>query len=151
MMFQSSLRLRLILAFILTSLIVFSLAAIVSYHETNKKVDEFFDTYQMALARQLASADWNAIPMIRAEDHRLIRIVVLMESGDIKIGNMIFRQQLSKFCGFRSRKRTDKNLGIGQILHLPQHFKSSCAAPIRKRSGKIRHSCRRLHVPRAGR
>ena len=32
-----------------------------SWKETKEKVDEFFDTYQMALARQLAGADWSGL------------------------------------------------------------------------------------------
>ena len=93
MMFQSSLRLRLILAFILTSLIVFSLAAIVSYHETNKKVDEFFDTYQMVLARQLASADWNAITDTSQKlTNRLLKNIHNAEEEDEAIGFAIFNK-----------------------------------------------------------
>lgn len=56
-----SLRLRLIVCFIGISCVVWLAAGVLSWKETKEKVDEFFDTYQMALARQLAGrtgADW---------------------------------------------------------------------------------------------
>lgn len=56
-----SLRLRLILLFILISCAVWSCAGILAWTETKEKIDEFFDTYQMAMARQLSSTDWSRI------------------------------------------------------------------------------------------
>lgn len=56
-----SLRLRLIVCFIGISCVVWLAAGVLSWKETKEKVDEFFDTYQMALARQLAGADWSGL------------------------------------------------------------------------------------------
>lgn len=56
-----SLRLRLIVFFITVSCIIWLVAGFASWKETREKIDEFFDTYQIALARQLATADWKNI------------------------------------------------------------------------------------------
>ncbi|MDD4557055.1 MAG: histidine kinase dimerization/phospho-acceptor domain-containing protein [Alphaproteobacteria bacterium] len=56
-----SLQLRLILSFLVISLGVGLCAGLMSWYETKEEMDEFFDTYQLNLARQLASADWNNI------------------------------------------------------------------------------------------
>ena len=56
-----SLRLRLIVCFVGISCVVWLAAGVLSWKETKEKVDEFFDTYQMALARQLAGADWSGL------------------------------------------------------------------------------------------
>lgn len=56
-----SLRLRLILSFILVSLGVWATAGVLSWHESREQLDEFFDTYQLLLARQLATADWKSL------------------------------------------------------------------------------------------
>lgn len=56
-----SLRLRLIVFFVTVSCIIWLVAGFASWKETREKIDEFFDTYQIALARQLATADWKNI------------------------------------------------------------------------------------------
>lgn len=56
-----SLRLRLILLFIIISCAVWGCAGVLAWTETKEKIDEFFDTYQMTMARQLASTDWGRI------------------------------------------------------------------------------------------
>ena len=56
-----SLKLRLILSFLLVSAAVFAASSVLSWVETRDQMDEFFDTYQMLLARQLSSADWNSV------------------------------------------------------------------------------------------
>ena len=58
-----SLKIRLILSFILIATTVFCVAGIFAWKETTEKADEFFDTYQMILARQLAGANWNGITL----------------------------------------------------------------------------------------
>lgn len=56
-----SMRLRLILFFTIISCVVWSCAGILAWSETKENIDEFFDTYQIALARQLAGTDWSRI------------------------------------------------------------------------------------------
>ncbi len=53
-----SLRIRLILSFILVSSVIWLTAGILSWKENREQLDEFFDTYQLLLGRQLATADW---------------------------------------------------------------------------------------------
>ena len=48
-----NLRLRLIVFFVLISTAVFLTAGAVSWFECREKIDEFFDTYQINLAKQL--------------------------------------------------------------------------------------------------
>ena len=54
-MTKLSLRLRLIILFVIISGIFGAMAGVLSWQETKEKIDEFFDTYQIALARQLAA------------------------------------------------------------------------------------------------
>ena len=56
-----SLQLRLIIFFILISGSVFLTAGILSWYEGREKLDEFFDTYQILMARKLSSLDWQHI------------------------------------------------------------------------------------------
>ncbi len=56
-----SLQLRLIIFFILISGTVFLTAGIMSWYEGREKLDEFFDTYQILMARKLSSLDWQHI------------------------------------------------------------------------------------------
>lgn len=58
---RSSLKLRLIIMFMVTALVVWVLAGMLSWRQSTAQLDEFFDTYQLLLARQLASADWENI------------------------------------------------------------------------------------------
>lgn len=89
-----SLRLRLIIFFALVSGIVFSAAAFVSWQETSEKIDEFFDTYQMALARQLASADWStATPDVQKITNKLIKRINHADDEDEAIGFAVFDKQ----------------------------------------------------------
>ena len=55
---KMSLKLRLILIFLVTALIVWAAAGLFSWQQSREQLDEFFDTYQLLLARQLAAADW---------------------------------------------------------------------------------------------
>lgn len=56
-----SLKLRLILLFMVTAMVVWVLAGLLSWRQSAAQLDEFFDTYQLLLARQLASANWENI------------------------------------------------------------------------------------------
>ena len=72
-MTKLSLRLRLIILFVIISGIFGAMAGVLSWQETKEKIDEFFDTYQIALARQLAAADWSTVsPRIQQATDRLL-------------------------------------------------------------------------------
>ncbi len=54
-----SLRVRLILAFLCLSVVVWSAASALSWMASRKYLDEFFDTYQLLFAKQLSVINWN--------------------------------------------------------------------------------------------
>lgn len=56
-----SLQIRLILSFICIASAVWLAAATASWYESREQFDEFFDTYQTLLARQLSTADWSSL------------------------------------------------------------------------------------------
>lgn len=56
-----SLQIRLILSFICIAGTVWLSAGAISWYEGREQLDEFFDTYQILLARQLSTADWDNI------------------------------------------------------------------------------------------
>lgn len=56
-----SLRLRLIVSFIVIAALTWGAAALLSLKECREEIDEFFDTYQLMLGRQLAAADWSHV------------------------------------------------------------------------------------------
>lgn len=68
---RPSLKLRLILMFMVTALVVWLLAGLLSWRQSAAQLDEFFDTYQLLLARQLASANWDNIDdaVLSLDDH----------------------------------------------------------------------------------
>ncbi len=71
-----SLRLRLIISFLIVSTCVWSAAAVISWQESRDQMDEFFDTYQLLLARQLSTADWtNLTADMQKKSNRLIENV----------------------------------------------------------------------------
>ena len=53
-----SLKLRLIISFTFMAVTVWMVSAVLSLNESKEQVDEFFDTYQLVLARQFAAVDW---------------------------------------------------------------------------------------------
>ena len=53
-----SLKLRLIISFTFMAVTVWMVSAVLSLNESKEQVDEFFDTYQLVLARQFAAMDW---------------------------------------------------------------------------------------------
>ena len=86
-----SLRLRLIVCFIGISCVVWLAAGVLSWKETKEKVDEFFDTYQMALARQLAGADWSGLAAgAQKITDRMIENVHNADDEDEAIGFAVF-------------------------------------------------------------
>lgn len=56
-----SLRIRLLLLFTGISCLIWICSGLFSWFESREKIDEFFDQYQILLARQLASADWSGL------------------------------------------------------------------------------------------
>lgn len=56
-----SLQIRLILSFIGIAGTVWLSASAISWYEGREQLDEFFDTYQLLLARQLSTADWDNV------------------------------------------------------------------------------------------
>lgn len=73
---KMSLRLRLIISFLIVSTCVWSAAAVISWQESRDQMDEFFDTYQLLLARQLSTADWtNLTADMQKKSNRLIENV----------------------------------------------------------------------------
>lgn len=91
MMKRLSLKGRLILFFAVICAAVFSAAAFVSWQETKEKIDEFFDTYQMALARQLASADWQrATHEIQKITDKIIDRIEGADDEDEAVGFAVF-------------------------------------------------------------
>lgn len=86
-----NLRFRLMIFFALISLAVFTAAGVLSWKECREKVNEFFDTYQIALARQLSIADWtHAAPGIQKISDRLIDDIPNAENEEEAIGFAVF-------------------------------------------------------------
>jgi two-component system, OmpR family, sensor histidine kinase QseC len=86
-----SLRLRLIVWFIGISCVVWLAAGVLSWKETKEKVDEFFDTYKIALARQLAGADWSGLAAgAQKITDRMIENVHNADDEDEAIGFAVF-------------------------------------------------------------
>ena len=56
-----SLKIRLIISFCIASVVILGGAGVLSWFESREQIDEFFDTYQLLLARQLSTADWKNI------------------------------------------------------------------------------------------
>ena len=54
-----SLKLRLIISFTFMAVAVWLVSAALSLNESKEQVDEFFDTYQLVLARQFAAFNWS--------------------------------------------------------------------------------------------
>lgn len=73
---KMSLRLRLIISFLIVSTCVWTAAAVISWQESRDQMDEFFDTYQLLLARQLSTAGWtNLTADMQKKSNRLIENV----------------------------------------------------------------------------
>ena len=86
-----SLCFRLMFFFALVSSVVWGIAGYISYKETRESIDEFFDTYQLVLARQLAAADWSAVsPKTQHITYNLIKNVTNADEEDEAIGFAVF-------------------------------------------------------------
>ncbi|MBR6663306.1 MAG: sensor histidine kinase N-terminal domain-containing protein, partial [Alphaproteobacteria bacterium] len=91
MMKKLSLRLRLIFLFIIISCTVFACAGFLAWNESKDKADEFFDTYQMALARTLAGGNWKNIGSdTQHSTNKLIKKIRNAEDDDDAIGFAVF-------------------------------------------------------------
>ena len=98
-MTKLSLRLRLIILFVIISGIFGAMAGVLSWQETKEKIDEFFDTYQIALARQLAAADWSTVsPRIQQATDRLLDNIADADDEDEAIGFAVFDQNGRDFA-----------------------------------------------------
>lgn len=86
-----SLKTRLMIVFTLVFAVVGALASALSWKETKESIDEFFDTYQMALARSLASADWRHIDSeIRDKTNKVLKDIRHADDDDDAIGFAVF-------------------------------------------------------------
>lgn len=86
-----SLRLRLLIIFGLSSCLIWLGAGALSWFESKEKTDEFFDQYQMILARQLASADWSSIaPDAQKATNKIIKRIDNADEEDEAIGFAVF-------------------------------------------------------------
>lgn len=89
-----SLRARLNIFFILVSCSVWACAAVLAWQETKETIDEFFDTYQMALARHLAGADWSRItPEVQKKTDALIKNIRFADDEDEAIAFAVFDKE----------------------------------------------------------
>lgn len=86
-----NLRLRLIVFFVLISTAVFLTAGAVSWFECREKIDEFFDTYQINLAKQLSSANWtDASSDAQKISDRLVKKIKNADEDDEAVGFAVF-------------------------------------------------------------
>lgn len=86
-----SLRLRLLLLFTGISCLIWLCAGLLSWFESREKIDEFFDQYQILLARQLASADWSALsPETQKVADKIIKRIRNADEEDEAIGFAVF-------------------------------------------------------------
>lgn len=97
---KMSLRLRLIISFLIVSTCVWSAAAVISWQESRDQMDEFFDTYQLLLARQLSTADWtNLTADMQKKSNRLIENVDDDgEEEDEALGFAVFNRRGEMIC-----------------------------------------------------
>lgn len=80
--------------FALVSGVVWGIAGYISYKETRESIDEFFDTYQMALGRQLAAADWSGVSLkTQKATDKLIKGIENADDDDDAVGFAIFSPQ----------------------------------------------------------
>lgn len=90
-----SLKIRLIISFCAASIAILGGAGVLSWFESREQIDEFFDTYQLLLVRQLATADWGNIQP--STQKRVNRIVDNLdddgEEEDEALGFAVFDNQ----------------------------------------------------------
>lgn len=86
-----SLKLRLMLIFAAVSVLTFAAAGYLSLKETKESIDEFFDTYQMALARNLSSVDWQHMnSAIKKQTDKNLKHIRNADDDDDAIGFAVF-------------------------------------------------------------
>ena len=86
-----NLKIRLILSAIIISSVVFALAGFLSWNECRDKIDEFFDTYQLALAKSLSTKNWDEISNHSQKlSDKIIKSVTNAEEDDEAIGFAVF-------------------------------------------------------------
>ena len=87
-----SLKLRLMLFFLIIAGAVWAASGVSAWLESREQTDEFFDTYQLMLARQLASADWKDIKpgTQRSVDHIIDGLDDDGEEEDEALGLAVF-------------------------------------------------------------
>ena len=92
-----SLKLRLIILFVLIAGVFGAIAGAMSWLETREKIDEFFDTYQIALARQLAAADWQSITSsVQKQTNKQLKHIAHADDEDEAIGFAVFTKDGQK-------------------------------------------------------
>lgn len=126
-----SLSFRLMIFFALVSGVVWGIAGYISYKETRESIDEFFDTYQMALGRQLAAADWSGVSLkTQKATDKLIKSIENADDDDDAVGFIHFlaagRNDFS-----RQRKR--------QIFYRGGSGGKLCQRTDRRRPGQMAH------------
>ncbi len=86
-----SLRLRLLLFFTGASCLIWLCSGLLSWFECREKIDEFFDQYQILMARQLASADWSSLaPETQNITNKIIKHIHNADEEDEAIGFAVF-------------------------------------------------------------
>lgn len=86
-----NLRIRLMLYAIGIAVVVFATAGALSWVECREKVDEFFDTYQLSLARGLSSTNWDDVSEYTQQiSNQIIKSVHNADEEDEAIGFAVF-------------------------------------------------------------
>ncbi len=89
-----SLKMRLMLVFTTFFILIGISCGVVSWFEAKETTDEFFDTYQMALASNLASADWeNVNHEILKNTNKELKYIKNADEDDEAIGFAVFNLQ----------------------------------------------------------
>lgn len=89
-----SLRIRLITSFICIASIVWLIAAFLSWKESRDEIYEFFDSYQLLLARQLSAADWTTINAhSQKKSNTIIDKINNVDDEDEALGFAIFNDK----------------------------------------------------------
>lgn len=86
-----SLRSRLIVFFTFISCLIWSGAGVLAWLEAKEQIDEFFDTYQMAMARHLAGTDWSQISSkTQFKTNKIMRRIQGADDEDEALGFAVF-------------------------------------------------------------
>lgn len=89
-----SLKFRLMTVFTIFAIVIGSAASVVSWREAKESADEFFDTYQIALARNLASARWNEVDaLVRKQTSKAMKHIRNGDEDDEALGFAVFNRQ----------------------------------------------------------